>query len=307
MKKAALILIFLFELTFSLTACSIKGQPAEITVSASPTYAPHITPSLANIREDDLANALKNRLVQLGVPLQAIEVKMGTPAYLQDTLPSDTASPRKDVMITLRSQSENDRITFDDFWNSFLAGHEAELAYLNLGEHFTGYTISILNKKGEEIYGSSTNLSSEMFTQQLIPLKTPGMSEQTTQDKLEMLLDLTSLSITRLEVQTGGIARKNSRYVDLQVSTPDKSMERMNQAANQVSNRLYNAVNELNTSGAAQISIARARISDPQGTLIGEYIYEAETGLQTSKGVEGVDISWFMEGVAATEAPNQTP
>jgi hypothetical protein len=75
-------------------------------------------------------------------------------------------------------------------------------------------------------------------------------------------LDLTRLSITRLEVQKGGFA---------------------------------------------QISIARARISDYQGRLIGEYIYEAETGLRASKGVKGVDIGWFMEGVAATEAPSQTP
>jgi hypothetical protein len=272
-------------------------------------------------RTEDPVKVLKNRLVQLGIPV--FDVKVLNPTLMKKVGYSDqeiaSFDPSKlSLLIILKSQLKDESgppfpgsPAFEDFWSEFVANHEIRLASLNIGQPVDVFAISFTSDNGKSLrirsFGSLGDTSNSI-SQQFVTPELPRISEQAIKEQLAEKLDLKRLGLITMEVETDHIARKNTRYVYLQVAIPDTTLERMNQTANRLSGELHDAVDELNSRFGAQISITRLQVTDSQKRPVAEYIYNPETfepnaGSHASMGIKGVDIGWFMIPPAATEAP----
>lgn len=233
---------------------------------------------------EDLARRLKQR----GVAVKTVTVLNRIPFQIE---------------IVIQSTSGGKDPTPNDLWFAQLARREASLAH-RLGLPIESYQLTLLNSKGEAISWEKNKLLPTEPSQRETSPTSSKLSNEATAKLVREQLNLGGMSLDALEVSSDTALGDNGQKLFVQLSAPD--LERANQSLLPFLASLRPLLDNLNAKQGTRIVICWVRLSDRQGNLLLNYVWDVETREETSTAAPGL-IKWYPRPPMPTQMPSATP
>ena len=238
-----------------------------------------------NDAQTQYLETIENHLKQRGVPVKNVTLRNG-----------------EDIEISLQSSSPDINLTMDDNWSMQLASHEAALAY-RTGLGFKSFTLVLYNEPGQVI-ASIQSFSAPEDLNRRPPLVQPRVEIEKAKEIVSSQLSLGEMKINHMEINPDEIADSRERIMFLQVSGED--LAAVNRSLPNFLNSLTGFLDRPNLDLGVSIVLCHLQVLDGTGTVLLDYVSDAESGFIQWKITEKDLVSdWFPhpEDAAAKFTP----
>jgi hypothetical protein len=225
--------------------------------------------------QTDLVSDLTQRLILEGVPLKEITINSQTPFLIE---------------IVLQSSSDGKKRTREDFWYKHLAWREAALAYKN-GDRLDGFTLSLLNSKGDLIDSVQLFLSPDDPSQKPYPFGSTKLDDTVALELVKEQIDLYGLSLERVDISTGIGSDDTVQILKLKLSSPN--IDVTNKVLPSFIPSLKPFLTSVNKESGVRIGLLWLEVVDNNDELLLEYLWDLEVERTTWYMAEGIRGGWF--------------
>ena len=223
--------------------------------------------------EGDLIFVLREKLVSLGVPVEKISITKRFPLQIE---------------ILLRANDDKTELTEEFIHYKQQTFHEAMLAH-RFGLKVNATTVVVRNKRGDIIDWERIYVNDKSPSQQS-SFEGPVLDQKKTEELFRQELQLGNMRLKTLRIQAGAGTDRSVRTAIIELVAPN--LESANQSISNFIGSLQYTVRKANQKGA-RISVCKVLITDENGEMLLDYLYDVEIGRQSWKMSKGVSDDWF--------------
>jgi len=223
--------------------------------------------------EGDLIFVLREKLLSLGVPVEEISITKRFPLQIE---------------ILLRANDGDTELTEEFIHFKQQTFHEVMLAH-RFGLKVNALTVVVRNERGDVIDRERIYVNDKGPSQQS-SFEGPVLDQKKTEELFRQELQLGKMKLKTLRIQAGAGTDKSVRTAIIELVAPD--IESANQSISNFIGSLRHTIRKANQKGA-RISVCKVLITDENGEILLDYLYDIEIGRQSWKMSKGVSEDWF--------------
>lgn len=224
-------------------------------------------------QQESLVEYLKNKLGQLGVPVNQIVVLQDSPLEIE---------------VTIQSLSTNEKFAPDDFVNIHMVVRESVFAS-DKGYPINGLTKIVVNMEGKQINKGWIKIEPESMYRRLAPSQ---LTETSTANLLNKKLAEYGMSKINGKI----IALDESQALDLYL--PNLSKEETNLTMLSIKDSLGILTEDMNSQGAG-ISFVKLRITNESGETLLNFLSDWQFSTEGWWVADGINIDSWLPSIPA--------
>jgi hypothetical protein len=242
------------------------------------------------------AQALEERLAQLGVPVKSVVVTQQTPLRLK---------------IIILSSSAGEKLSQDDIWYHLVTVREVELAYQNLGMKIDSYQLIFVTPQGNELFHGETFLTSFFLSKRLTPVPLSTVKNSQAQQIFESNFDFQGLRLLALDAPSNYTDSDYSKALIMQLSTGKPAGDTDMAPINQLIESLLPQIRKINDRYGTGFVLVRVKIVDSANELLVDFMEDIDSERQHFWLAENVEGGWYpqpaVSGTGAPPSPTPAP